>query len=298
MNKWNDFGYVLEKVKLSGMSLAFASASLQDNEDIVYSAIVSDGIAMSECSERLKNHYYFTLKCVEVSPTAAPFVGDNLWQNKMWVKNAVSINALVFLHLPNKFKYYKHDKDICLLAAKEHSTVEAMDKNLLKQLCFAEQLIEANPICLKMLANIKDESGIKYNQNMKLCLLACTKCAYAYSFVSDDLKNSYEFALVCVSNNSNVYYYLNNNLKRNKNIILNSIKGDASILKDIPADVCTSPFLADILCTNADAINYISKQDKNQSLIYELLTKNANQELAYLVMQDFSNCNYMLEIQK
>ena len=53
---WNNFDFVLSKVKINGWALEYASKKLKNNEEIVNEAIKQNGSALYYASEELQNN--------------------------------------------------------------------------------------------------------------------------------------------------------------------------------------------------------------------------------------------------
>ena len=74
---WNDFDFVLSKVKQKGWSLYDASKKLTNNEKIVLEAVKQDGLALEFASKRLQDNEEIVQEAINQNVIALKYASYN-----------------------------------------------------------------------------------------------------------------------------------------------------------------------------------------------------------------------------
>lgn len=87
-------------VNYAGYTLRFASPSLQNDEEIVRTAIIWDSSSFQYASDKLKNDYNFLLHIVKIAGDVLLFASERMKDNKKLAlisfKNVKTINFIIF----------------------------------------------------------------------------------------------------------------------------------------------------------------------------------------------------------
>lgn len=119
----NDNKLCLMSVTRQGLLLEFASAELQDNEDVVLGAMKQNGDALKFASNRLRNDKNFLIKALSQNHASAlgvKHVPHPHCNDKSIILSVVSRNGLALELVPLQFRNYK---DVVLAAVKENDYV-------------------------------------------------------------------------------------------------------------------------------------------------------------------------------
>ena len=103
---WDDFDFVLSKVKQNGYALYYASDELKNNEEIVKEAVKQKGLALKFASKRLQDDEEIVREAIKQDEWAFPYVSEKLKNNEEIVKIAIRKNEMVL-----KFASYDLQKE-------------------------------------------------------------------------------------------------------------------------------------------------------------------------------------------
>ena len=163
IKKYNDYKYVLERVKKNGNELYFASSNLKDNYNIVLNAILNDSSSLKYASKRLRaNHDIIKIA---------------ISKNGIDIENAIGVNdnfEIVSLAVKNngyaiKFVSYrlKNNEKIAILAGSDNiQSLNYTPINIRRNRKIVNQCIKnINNIIYKPLYIIKIIDFKNYNIN-------------------------------------------------------------------------------------------------------------------------------------
>ena len=120
---WNNFDFVLSKVKQDGMALYYASNELKDNGEIVKIAVKQKGWALYYASEKLRDNEEIVKEAVKQNGFAFQFASENL--QKEFIKKQ-----------PELIKYVNQTPELVKLAIdsglKDKTLIKISKEELLK----------------------------------------------------------------------------------------------------------------------------------------------------------------------
>lgn len=282
MKNWDDKDYVLNNVKQSGISLLFASGSLKADKEVVLAAVENDGIAIFYADNSLRSDKEFLVDCAAKSHIALMGVESLIFNDFSFCKRLVSVNPKSFFVI-SKYYNYSGDKELCLLACKDSSTLLNMDKTLFLDLQFVEELINVNPQTFKIISRLKNSDGAVYNKNIELIKLATFLDAYNIMYIDNEYKNNLPLLINLITANPEVYKYISYQNKLQEELALAAIKQKAEMLLNVPSIICTSKFLAKAVKVNSDIYNLIKDKDKTMDLASQLTRENVDNFDKYIV---------------
>lgn len=163
----------IEAVKIAYWNLSYCSDELRDDEDVVSAAIMQNGLALEDASERLRGHRRTVIKSFS-SCFRLKHVGEHLKDDEDLVLKAIKIDSNVYIEISDRLRDSKK------------FALEALEANCDTFRVFSSRLTDDKIIALK---------AIEYNyENVR--------------FVSERLKKDRDFIYAAIKHNPRVIEYL------------------------------------------------------------------------------------------
>ena len=203
----NNYNIVMTAVSKNGLALEFASEDLRGNFEIVYEAVKSNGLALQYASNELKSNKEVVLYAIKSNGLSFRYASRNIIDEKEVILEALN-NSNCYLNweddimkfIPDKFY---NDKDVMMLM---------LDINTCSVYYASDKLLHNKPYLKKAVKNadiICDfiPNDILYNKKDVLPLLKVNGEVYRY--LPEELKNDKELALIAMKAPGNTIAYEN-----------------------------------------------------------------------------------------
>ena len=194
----NNLDLLKQALEKDGNLLEFAPTEIKDNYDFVKIALESSPSAIKFASARLKNNEDLTIFSVQKDPLSYQWVDSSIiTKYPEEYKNALSKNGSLLKYAP---KELQNDEE--LVATAIINNPEAIEYA-------SSKLRDSKEFILKVLNKNFKISRKNFNQ--------------FFSYLSNDLKNNNEIALMAIKKGLAYYSDLSNNLRNNREITLNCL---------------------------------------------------------------------------
>ena len=203
----NNYNMVMTAVSKNGLALQFASKELRSNFEIVNAAVKSNGLALQYASNELKNNRDVVLNAIKSNGLSFRYASRDIINEKEVILEALNnINCYlnweddIMKFIPDKFY---NDKDIMMLMLDINtcSVYYASDKLLHNKTYLKKAVKNADIICDFI------PKDILIDKKSVLPLLKVNGEVYRY--LSEELKNDKELALIAMKAPGNTTAYKN-----------------------------------------------------------------------------------------
>lgn len=229
---------VLTAVQQNGLSLEFSSEILKKNSNIYKAAIqenhksfrflpkelqndviisqlsLVNGLILQYASEGLRKHESTCLNALKNNIKAWEYIDDYLKNSTSFVFKSIKVNNLVFKYAPMELKF---DTEIIEIALKCKGIILDLSK---KDLFFRNSLFFDYSVFKYFDESIKDDKETAF----KLCSKKIDSKEFYYNCISEKLQNDQSFILEILKERPEIYKFLPNNLKDDREITLKTFE--------------------------------------------------------------------------
>lgn len=240
--------YVMKQVSANAEALALAPRELQDDRDVVLTAVARNGLTLQYASKTVRDDEGVVLAAVEENGFALEFASETLRGSEKVVLAAVKQNGLT---LEFASETLRDNKNVVSVAVTQNCHA----------LSFASEPIKNNREVVRT-AVAKDWVALQYASNeikndKTEVLAAMAVNVAALKHASEGLKNDKDVILAAVARHGSALQYASDRLKNDKDVVLAAVAqggyGPAQTLRHAHKALQASKTLQQIAAIRDDA---------------------------------------------
>ena len=233
-------------VKHKGTALMHGTKEIKDTKTVVLEAVTQDGKALEFASERLQRRRKYVRKAAKTYGSALRYADEKLLRDKSFVLACVRNHAYA-LEFAGEFR---KDNDVVWAALANPLLLEYADGPFKNDAEVVETLVKQDA-CALMFASDKCKQNLRVvlaavekhgiaarfmhrtlSDNRKVFEIAVRTYPEAVQFASEKLRADADFMLklIGISNSGKLLKHTLGNVRKNKRVVLEAVKHDASAI--------------------------------------------------------------------